>query len=99
MTLRSLVACASPLADGNIIRDHLAAIDCDNLGPGGGIIIDTEVNYITEAQAMTLQEEAYDTIEEDHTFDKVEEADYDTITEAESDGDIIAEEGDTINEI
>lgn len=35
MTLRTLVACASPLSSPNTVRDHLNAINCDNLGGGG----------------------------------------------------------------
>lgn len=35
MTLRTLIACASPLSSPNTVRDHLRATNCEDLGGGG----------------------------------------------------------------
>ncbi len=35
MTLRQLIACASPLNSPRTVRDHLRATDCGSLGGGG----------------------------------------------------------------
>ncbi len=54
MSLRELVACASPLSGSHTVRDHLAATDCLSLG--GSIIINGEIVEITAENSIMLLE-------------------------------------------
>ena len=56
MTLRTLVACASPLPDGHTVREHLAATNCDDLGSGGGdVFINSEIYELVEESPLEIE--------------------------------------------
>lgn len=50
MTLRELVACASPLPDGNTVGDHLAATDC------GALVTTILLNVYPSEEDIIVQE-------------------------------------------
>ena len=62
MTLRALISCASPLPSPMTVREHLAAINCDNLGGGGDrlvpyddIVLDIQIDRMSvDIQKDTL---------------------------------------------
>lgn len=53
MTLRTLIACASPLSGLHTVRDHLSAINCNDLGSGEGIVLLPVDSISVEAPAHT----------------------------------------------
>lgn len=61
MTLRELVACVSPLPDGNTVRDHLAATDCITIG-GGTYFVTQGAFVVTPADQVQLDSGSGDTL-------------------------------------
>lgn len=56
MTIRQLIACASPLSDGHTVGEHLAATDCGSLAPPTEIII---INPIINQCDVVYREEMF----------------------------------------
>ena len=86
MTLRQLIACASPLPSPDTVRNHLNAINCTLLGTAPDLITDSIV--IQEENSIILTEK-------DDSITVLEAVDA-QITES-SDIQITSEEGDSIN--
>lgn len=59
LSLRQLVACASPLEGSHTIRDHLSAINCGDLGGGETIILPVDsirVEALSNAHTIELDD-------------------------------------------
>lgn len=54
MTLRTLVACASPLSGSHTVREHLAAINCSELGTGGDISFSARGSFAVSLKTMNF---------------------------------------------
>ena len=54
MTLRQLVACASPLAGSYTVREHMSATNC--LTIGGDLTINGEFVFLIEEESIILDD-------------------------------------------